>query len=70
MSESEEPKLIEWDTMEVSPYRYSKRNWMKGVEANRNAVKTYQEIEPVRVPGEKVNRKYPGLCVRYRGKVV
>ena len=45
MSESNKPELIKWDKMEVSPYRYSKLNWMNGIVANRDAVKTYSDIE-------------------------
>ena len=53
MSESEEPELVKWNVMEVSPYRYSKLNWMNGIVANRDAVKTYSEIEAIKVPGDK-----------------
>ena len=53
MSESNNPELIKWNTMEVSPYRYSKLNWMNGIVANRDAVKTYSEIEAIKVPGDK-----------------
>ena len=67
MSESEEPVLISWDDMEVSPYRHSKRNWMEGINrANIGAIETYKEIEST----ETASKKYPGLSVRYRGKVV
>ena len=61
-----EPK---WDKMEISPYRYSKRNWMKGIVANRNAVKTYQEIEPPKVPGDKY-KSFKGLFMMRRGRRV
>ena len=53
MSESNNPELIKWDKIEVSPYRYSKLNWMNGIVANRDAVKTYSEIEAIKVPGDK-----------------
>ena len=70
MSESEEVVLIKWNTMEVSPYRYSKLNWMNGIVANRDAVKTYQEIqeiEPVKVPGDKF-KSLEGLYIMHRGE--
>ena len=67
MSESNNPELVKWNTMEVSPYRYSKLNWMNGIVANRDAVKTYSEIEPVRVPGEKAKRM-DGVHVRDKGE--
>lgn len=70
MKESEKPELIEWDTMDVSPYRYSKLNWMNGIVANRDAVKTYSEIEaiePVKVPGDKF-KSLEGLYIMHRGE--
>ncbi len=53
MSESKKPIFPEWDVMDVSPYRYSKLNWMNGIVANRDAVKTYSEIEEIKVPGDR-----------------
>ena len=70
MSESKKAELVGWDKMEKSPYRYSKRNWMKGIVANVNAVKTYQEIEesePVKVPGDKF-KSLEGLYIMHRGE--
>ena len=67
MSESNKPRLIKWDVMEVSPYRYSKLNWMNGIKANRNAVKTYQEIDAINVPGDKF-KPLKGIYIIDRGE--
>jgi len=70
MSEPEEVVLTKWNTMDVSPYRYSKLNWMNGIVANRDAVKTYSEIEsiePVKVPGDRF-KSLEGLYIMHRGE--
>ncbi len=67
MKENEKPELIEWDTMDVSPYRYSKLNWMNGIVANRDAVRTYSEIEAIKVPGDKF-KSLEGLYIMHRGE--
>ena len=67
MSESNNPELIKWNTMEVSPYRYSKLNWMNGIVANRDAVKTYSEIEAIKVPGDRF-KSLEGLYIMHRGE--
>ena len=51
-------KVKEWNAKD-RVFRMSARNWM--------AIKTYQEIEPVRVPGEKAKRM-DGVHVRDKGE--
>ena len=49
-------------------FRMSKRNHRGNniARANIGAIETYKEIEST----ETASKKYPGLSVRYRGKVV
>lgn len=50
-------------------FRMSARNWMPDnvVKANVKAIKTYQEIEPVKVPGDKF-KSLKGLYIMNRGE--
>lgn len=55
-----ESKVVHpWNDLEKGPFQHSKRNWM--------AIKTYSEIEPVRVPGEKT-KSMDGVHVRDKGE--
>jgi len=50
-------------------FRMSKRNWMSGnvIAANRDAVKTYSEIEAIKVPGDRF-KSLEGLYIMHRGE--
>ena len=50
-------------------FRMSKRNWMPDnvVKANEKAIKTYQEVESIKVPGDKF-KALKGLYMMDRGE--
>jgi len=51
-------QVKEWNAKD-GVFRMSKRNWM--------AIKAYQEIEPVKVPGDKF-KSLEGLYIMHRGE--
>ena len=50
-------------------FRMSERNWMPDnvIKANEKAIKAYQEVEPVKVPGDKF-KSLEGLYIMHRGE--
>lgn len=50
-------------------FRMSERNWMPDnvIKANEKAIKAYQAIEPVKVPGDKF-KSMKGLYIMHRGE--
>jgi len=51
-------KVYPWNDLDKGPFKNSKRNWM--------AVKTYQEIDSIKVPGDKL-KPLKGIYIIDRG---
>ena len=59
-------KVKKWQDKD-GVFRMSERNWMNGIKANRDAVRTYSEIEAIKVPGDKF-KSLEGFYIMHGGE--